>query len=154
MTDFYVPQPVCSASRASLLTGCYANRIGIVVFSFIIRLLIQVPLTLCALFIVANLFGTSFGTLGSAMLRLLAVIIVIGAFNDSIDLGLDILTGGMGGIAFMLKASLSILAFFTLAMWQLETDMLETMGLWFLTVFAPGLIFGFVGLIIVGLIFG
>ena len=28
-TDFYVSQPVCSASRASLLTGCYANRVGI-----------------------------------------------------------------------------------------------------------------------------
>jgi arylsulfatase A len=28
-TDFYVSQPVCSASRASLLTGCYPNRIGI-----------------------------------------------------------------------------------------------------------------------------
>ena len=29
LTRFYVSQPVCSASRASLLTGCYANRIGI-----------------------------------------------------------------------------------------------------------------------------
>jgi arylsulfatase A len=28
-TSFYVSQPVCSASRSSLLTGCYANRIGI-----------------------------------------------------------------------------------------------------------------------------
>ncbi len=28
-TDFYVAQPVCSASRASLLTGCYPNRLGI-----------------------------------------------------------------------------------------------------------------------------
>lgn len=28
-TDFYVSQPVCSASRTSLLTGCYANRLGI-----------------------------------------------------------------------------------------------------------------------------
>lgn len=28
-TNFYVSQPVCSASRASLLTGCYANRVGI-----------------------------------------------------------------------------------------------------------------------------
>ena len=27
-TDFYVSQPVCSASRSSLLTGCYANRVG------------------------------------------------------------------------------------------------------------------------------
>ena len=29
LTDFHVSQPVCSASRASLLTGCYANRVGI-----------------------------------------------------------------------------------------------------------------------------
>jgi arylsulfatase len=28
-TDFYVSQPVCSASRSSLMTGCYANRLGI-----------------------------------------------------------------------------------------------------------------------------
>lgn len=28
-TDFYSAQAVCSASRASLLTGCYANRVGI-----------------------------------------------------------------------------------------------------------------------------
>jgi arylsulfatase len=28
-TNFHVPQPVCSASRAALLTGCYSNRIGI-----------------------------------------------------------------------------------------------------------------------------
>lgn len=28
-THFYVAQPVCSASRAALLTGCYSNRVGI-----------------------------------------------------------------------------------------------------------------------------
>jgi arylsulfatase A-like enzyme len=28
-TDFYVAQPICSASRTALLTGCYPNRIGI-----------------------------------------------------------------------------------------------------------------------------
>lgn len=28
-TDFYVSEAVCSASRASLLTGCYAQRVGI-----------------------------------------------------------------------------------------------------------------------------
>jgi len=28
-TDFHVAQPVCSASRAALLTGCYPNRISI-----------------------------------------------------------------------------------------------------------------------------
>jgi arylsulfatase A len=30
LTDFYVPQAVCSSSRAALLTGCYPNRLGIV----------------------------------------------------------------------------------------------------------------------------
>jgi arylsulfatase A-like enzyme len=29
LTDFYVAQAVCSASRAALLTGCYPNRIGV-----------------------------------------------------------------------------------------------------------------------------
>lgn len=29
LTNFYVPQAVCSASRAALLSGCYPNRIGI-----------------------------------------------------------------------------------------------------------------------------
>lgn len=29
LSDFYVAQPVCSASRAALLTGCYPNRVGI-----------------------------------------------------------------------------------------------------------------------------
>jgi len=28
-TDFHVAQPVCSASRTALLTGCYPNRLGI-----------------------------------------------------------------------------------------------------------------------------
>ncbi len=28
-TNFHVAQPVCSASRAALLTGCYSNRLGI-----------------------------------------------------------------------------------------------------------------------------
>ena len=28
-TNFYVAQPVCSASRAALLTGCYPNRVGV-----------------------------------------------------------------------------------------------------------------------------
>ncbi len=28
-TNFYSAQPVCSASRAALLTGCYPNRVGI-----------------------------------------------------------------------------------------------------------------------------
>ncbi len=28
LTDFYVAQPVCTASRVALLTGCYPNRLG------------------------------------------------------------------------------------------------------------------------------
>src|SRR5210317_582989 len=27
-TDFYMASPVCSASRAAMMTGCYSQRIG------------------------------------------------------------------------------------------------------------------------------
>ena len=30
LTNFYVAQPVCTASRAALLSGCYSNRVGMV----------------------------------------------------------------------------------------------------------------------------
>jgi arylsulfatase A-like enzyme len=29
LTSFYVAQPVCTASRAALMTGCYPNRVGL-----------------------------------------------------------------------------------------------------------------------------
>ncbi|HEU4610219.1 MAG TPA: sulfatase-like hydrolase/transferase, partial [Chitinophagaceae bacterium] len=29
LTNFYAAQPICTASRAAILTGCYPNRIGI-----------------------------------------------------------------------------------------------------------------------------
>ena len=28
-TSFYVAQPVCTASRAALMTGCYSNRVSL-----------------------------------------------------------------------------------------------------------------------------
>src|SRR6185436_11529321 len=28
-TSFYVAQPVCTASRAAIMTGCYSNRVGL-----------------------------------------------------------------------------------------------------------------------------
>jgi arylsulfatase A-like enzyme len=29
LTNFYVPQAVCTASRAGLMSGCYPNRVGL-----------------------------------------------------------------------------------------------------------------------------
>jgi arylsulfatase A-like enzyme len=50
-TNFYSAQPVCSASRAGLLTGCYPNRVEFQAhFSQLIRwesILLKPPLQKC-----------------------------------------------------------------------------------------------------------
>ena len=113
-----------------------------------VRLIIQVPILLAGIFIVAAMFGNSYGTLGIAMLKLLAIALLVGATGDSMDLLLDIVTGGFGGIGSMIKLSVIAVVFFALATPLLDMDVLEALVLFLILIFAPLVIMVFVGALI------
>jgi hypothetical protein len=77
----------------------------------LILLALQIPCLFAGIILISKLFGAAFGTLTSAIKKLLALALLAGAFHTGLGLGLDILLSGFGGIAWMLKASVSFTFF-------------------------------------------
>ena len=105
-----------------------------------VQTLLQLPLMLAAIFLTAALFSSNYGTLGKAMIKLLALVLVVSCFEDACYLLLDIWTGGFGGIGFMLVLALSVAVFFSLAMPLFDMDVNEAFVLWFITLIGPWVI--------------
>lgn len=101
--------------------------------TFVVNLLVSVPTLLISLFIIARLFGSAYGELVSALLKLVAIVLVAGEIDKSVGLALNWLTGGFGGIGFMLQASVNLFVFFSLVMWLFESDVMEVFALWLLS---------------------
>lgn len=104
------------------------------------QIIMQLPLMVAAIFLTAALFSSSYGTLGKAMIKLLALVLLVSCFEDGVYLLLDIWTGGFGGIGFLLVAALSIAVFFSLAMPLFDMDVNEAFVLWFITLIGPWVI--------------
>jgi hypothetical protein len=101
-----------------------------------IRFVIQLPLIFAAILFIARLFGTSYGTLGVALLKLVAIVIFAAADDDTIRLGLDALLSGLGSTG-KLRWSLSFGVFIGLAIWLLDVEYLEAGVLYLLMIFFP-----------------
>lgn len=118
----------------------------------VIRTVLQVPMLFIAVLVVASLFGTSFGPILIAVIKLLALALVAGAADQMVGYGLDIATGGLGAmVGGMFQWSISVAIFFTLCTILLETDMMETLVLWLITTLAPTFILLFAGAVILGM---
>ncbi len=101
----------------------------------VVRFIIQAPAMLLGLFLVARMFGSSYGSLITGLLKLVAVLLAAGATSDVANSVLDIATGGFGG--FFIPLLLSIVVFDLLCMWLFDMDHIEAAVLWFITVFGP-----------------
>jgi|GEM_PF-6388654 len=97
---------------------------------FVVNLLVSVPTLLISLFIIARIFGAAYGELVTALLKLVAIVLVASEIDYSVGLTLDWLTGGFGGIGFLLQASVNLFVFFSLVMWLFESDVMEVFALW------------------------
>ena len=102
-----------------------------------VRTVTQIPLLLVGIFATAAIFSSNYGTLGRAMIKLLALALLVGGFEDGLYLIIDIATGGFGGIGFLLVGSLSIGLFILLAMALFDMDAQEAVVLWLITLLGP-----------------
>ena len=104
-----------------------------------IWLVVQLPILLAAIFAVAKIFSTSFGTLGAAVLKLLAIALMTGAVNDSVYIGLNVITGGFGDLAIFIELLIMFAVFVALCMWLLEMDVTEAGVMYLLVIGGPTL---------------
>ncbi len=110
-----------------------------------VRLVIQLPLMVIAIFLVARIFGSAYGSLWTGILKLTAISLMVGGASDCLSSGLDIITEGFGGIGWMINQSITAGLFGALCMWLLEMDVLEALVMYLLVFFFPFVLMGFVG---------
>ncbi len=116
-----------------------------------IRLIIQVPLLLLAIFITARLFGSSFGTLGPAMLKLMALALFTDMVNDVVYAILNLVTGGWAGIGLLISLSINFSVFVLLCIWLFEMEYLEALVMWLLVFLGPTLVMFFLFTLLVSI---
>jgi hypothetical protein len=102
--------------------------------------LLQIPFLFISLFIVARLFGTSFGYIVPAILKIFACAVAISAIDGTVYYMLDRITEGMGFIGGMFSKSIAFGTFWALTSWIFDLDFMEMFVLYILTVMLP--IFG------------
>lgn len=102
-----------------------------------LRLVVQIPLLLISIVLVARLFGSSFGPILTAMLKLAALALLVGAVDDNVSALLDYITGGFGGIGWMISSTIVFGVFWGLCMMLFEMEALEILVLYGLIIFLP-----------------
>ena len=102
-----------------------------------VRFVVQVPILLLGILAVAKMFGSSYGTLLTAMLKLAALAIMVSAVNDCVGQILDIITGGLGGIGWPIQFAFEFGVFITIGIWLFEMEYLEVLVLYCIMVFLP-----------------
>jgi hypothetical protein len=105
---------------------------------------IQVPLLFAGILIIGMLFGTSFSSIGSAILKFLGVALFLTGFGGSIDSLLDRMTGGFGGMAWMLRTSITFPAFWGINAWMFDLEFVEVIILYVVMIFVPAFLMMFV----------
>lgn len=77
-------------------------------------LVIQIPCLLAGLFFCAAVMGSAFGTLGTALKKLLALALLGGSLYLSISMGVNIIMYGVGGLGGLFTASIALAVFWSI----------------------------------------
>jgi hypothetical protein len=130
--------------------GTPAYALGSVIYAAV-RFIVQFPILFVIIFVVAKVFSSSYGPILTVLLKLAAIALFVGMFGDTLGYGLDIITQGGGGFAFIIRLTLVYAAFHTLAAWLLEMDPTEAVVSFVLLLILPFVALIFVGAVILSM---
>jgi len=117
-----------------------------------VRFIIQIPLLLIGIFLVAKLFGSSYGGLFSAVLKLAAIALCTSAAGDAMIILIYFMTGGVSvmGVELMMAFGASLLTFLGMCMKLLDMDVMEAIVLYMLITIGPWIALFFLGAVVAG----
>ncbi|MCC6679809.1 MAG: hypothetical protein IT445_02800 [Phycisphaeraceae bacterium] len=110
------------------------TRVAFMLVYASVRLIIQFPLMLLAIFLVARWFGSSFGTLGVALLKLLALALFSAMISDVFASLLVMISSGLGlgMIGLIMRLMVSAISYILLCVWLFDMETLEGFVMWLL----------------------
>jgi len=114
--------------------------------------IIQLPLMLVGIIIVAKLFGSSYGGIFSALLKLAAIALCTSAAGDTVLILIYFMTGGTSvmGVELMMSFGAALLTFIGLCMKLLDMDVLEAIVMYLVITIGPWIALFFLGAVIAG----
>lgn len=115
-------------------------------------LVIQLPMFLLAIFLVSKMFGSSFGRIGSALLKMLAIAVFVNMGTTIASNVFQLMMSGMGGMTLGMSLGVNFLIFFPIAMWLYELELMETVTIWFMVFVLPWLLLILGGAVLLSLI--
>ncbi len=115
-----------------------------------IRFIIQIPIMFIGIFIVARIFGSSYGGIGTALLKLTAIALCMNATSALVELAILFMTGGISvmGIEGIMGWGASLITFFILCAKFFDMDGLEGFVFWLILEFGPWIALFFLGTLI------
>lgn len=104
---------------------------------FALTLIMMLPLLFGGILFMAAVFGSAFGNLFTAILKLLALTIFVVSLDHMVDLLLDLGTGGFGGIGYGIRLTVVLAAFYPICIKLFDMDSHEIWTMFLLYVIGP-----------------
>jgi len=120
----------------------------VVLIKHSIEVVVQVPFLFGGIYVIGMLFGTSFASFWSAVLKFLGVAIFLTGFGGMLDSIMDRVTEGSAMAGFMVTNSVNFAAFWGICSWLFELDAVEVMILYAVSIFVPAFIVLYVFMVI------
>lgn len=135
------PKAASTGGLATLITGGGGYDVVRQLTKTGVQFFFSLPFLLAGLFIVAHLFGSSFGPMLPALIKLVAMSLTLIGVGHCTDSLLDIITEGFGFLADQIKFPVAFGVFWALSSWLFDMDFMEMFVLWIAVSLIPTILF-------------